>query len=524
MICVTLGRTRHRQIMTEHANLAQRGAELVELRLDWISRTPRVGELLRNRPTATVVTIRLPADGGRFSGSEEVRQTLLREAIAAGVEYVDLEEELASKIRRYGKTKRIISYHNMQETPDDLEEIHERLSKLDADVVKVVTMANSPIDNVRLLNLVKNSKVPTVAFCMGEYGLVSRILCGKFGAPFTYCTFSKERVMAPGQLPFDEMKKLYRFDQINEATAVFGVLGDPIGHSWSPLLHNASFKRMGLNAVYLPIRVPPDDFQETLKAFDSLGIRGYSVTIPHKEAALAFADQANELTQKIGAANTLYRNSAGLWRATNTDLPAAMQSLELGLAAKEETGLSGKRVLLLGAGGAARAIGLGLVQAGAVLTLSNRSKDRGKALADDLGCQFITWANRGSQSVDIIVNCTPIGMFPEMNQSPYEQYWFRDGTIVFDTIYNPENTMLLREAREHRCLTVSGIEMFIRQAAAQFKRFTGRDVSLDDMRTTLRRAISPVRVKTDDGHEAPSEAAPRDTTNPPPGDSPTAES
>ncbi len=515
MICVTVGRTRHRQIMAEHVNLAQRGAELVELRLDWISRTPRVGELLRNRPTATVATIRLPADGGRWSGTEELRQTLLREAIVAGVEYVDLEEELASKIRRYGKTKRIISYHNMQETPDDIEEIHERLSKLDADVVKVVTMANSPSDNVRLLNIVKNAKVPTTAFCMGEFGIVSRILCGKYGAPFTYCTFSKERVMAPGQLPFDEMKKLYRFDQINESTAVFGVLGDPIGHSWSPLLHNAAFKRMRLNAVYLPIRVPADEFQETLKAFESLDIRGYSVTIPHKEAALQFADKVDEVTQKIGAANTLFKTSKGQWRATNTDLPAAMQSLELGLEAKGEKSLNGQRVLILGAGGAARAIGFGVVQAGGVLAITNRSKDRGKALADDLGCQFVTWSNRGAHGADIIINCTPIGMFPEMNQSPYEQYWLRDGVVAFDTIYNPENTMFLRDAREHRCHTVSGIEMFVRQAAAQFKYFTGMDVSLDDMRTTLRRGISPVRIKTESGHAAPSEAVVQEATESP---------
>ncbi len=514
MICVTLGRTRHKQMLAEHANLAQRGAELVELRLDWISRTPRIGELLRNRPTPTVVTIRLPADGGRYSGTEEQRQTLLREAIASGVEYVDLEEALASKIRRYGKTKRIISYHNMEETPDDLEEIHERMCGLDADVVKVVTMANSPLDNVRLLNLVKNAKVPTVAFCMGEYGIISRLLCGKFGSPFTYCTFSKERVMAPGQLPFDEMKKLYRFDQINADTAVFGVLGDPVGHSWSPLLHNAAFKRQRLNAVYIPIRVSPEDFEQTLKAFDSIGVRGYSVTIPHKEAALAFAERSDESAKKIGAANTLFKDSKGRWCAVNTDLPAAMESLQLGLTAKGQPDLNGQRVLILGAGGAARAIGLGVIQAGGVLLISNRSKERGMKLSEELGCQFVTWANRGAQNVDVIINCTPIGMFPEMAQSPYEQYWFKDGMIVFDTIYNPENTMFLREAREHRCHTVSGIEMFVRQAAAQFKYFTRHEVPLEEMRTTLRRGISPVRVKTETGHAAPSEASSTESTEP----------
>ncbi|WP_437187968.1 shikimate dehydrogenase [Planctomicrobium sp. SH668] len=511
MICVTLGRTRNKMMLVEHQTLAQRGAELVELRLDWIARSPRLGELLKNRPTATVVTCRRPEDGGRFSGTEEERRILLRQAIGAGVEYVDIEEDLAKVIPRFGKTKRIVSYHNFQETPDDIEEIHARMCELDADIVKVVTMANSPIDNVRLLNLIKGAKIPTIAFCMGEYGIVSRILCGKFGAPFTYCTFSKERVMAPGQLPYEEMKKLYRFDSIDAETAVFGVLGDPIGHSWSPLLHNVAFKRMGMNAVYLPLRVPPEEFQETLKAYETLGIRGYSVTIPHKQAALKFAQKADQASQSIGAANTLFKNSAGEWCAANTDYQAAMDAIHLGLEKKGENSLSGKRVLILGAGGAARAIGLGVSKTGAVLMITNRSKDRGSKLAEELKCQYVTWANRGSVSADVIVNCTPIGMSPEMNASPYEQFWFRDGMVVFDTVYNPENTLFLKEAREHDCVTVSGIEMFVRQAAAQFKYFTQKEVSLDDMRTTLRRGISPVRVRTEAGHASPTEAT--DTTS-----------
>jgi len=372
--------------------------------------------------------------------------------------------------------------------------------------VKVVTMANSPVDNVRVLNLIRNAPVPTVAFCMGEYGIVSRILCGKFGAPFTYCTFSKERVMAPGQLPFDEMKKLYRFDDINSRTAIFGVLGDPIGHSWSPLLHNAAFKRMGMNAVYLPLRVPAEEFDETLKAYDSLGMRGYSVTIPHKEAALRFANVADEASREIGAANTLFKDAQGRWCAANTDYAAAMDSIHLGLVQKGEPSLSGKRVLILGAGGAARAIGLGASKAGAVVMLSNRSKDRGTKLAEELNCQFITWANRGAMAADVVVNCTPLGMSPDMNASPFEQYWFRDGMVAFDTVYNPENTLFLKEAREHGCIGISGIEMFIRQAAAQFKYFTNKEVALEDMRTTLRRGISPVRVRTESGHASPTEA------------------
>lgn len=507
MICVTLGRTRHKMMIAEHRALAERGAELVELRVDWIPRGLRMDRLLKDRPTPVVVTCRRPEDGGRFSDNEQKRQTILREAIMAGVEYVDLEGDIAKSIPRYGKTKRIVSHHDFEKTPDNLEEIHARLCECDPDIVKIVTMADSPTDNIRMLELVKNAKVPTIGFCMGEYGVVSRILCGKYGSPFTYATFSKERVMAPGQLSFEEMKKLYRYDKIDAETAVFGVLGDPIGHSWSPILHNVAFAKMKMNAVYLPLRVAADEFEETLKAYEFLDVHGYSVTIPHKQAALDFADKTDEITKEIGAANTLVKSKSGNWHAKNTDFDAAMDSIKLGLSAKGESSLNGKRVLILGAGGVAQAIGLGTAQAGCVVTLANRSKSRGLKLAEDLNCQHVTWGNRGSVGTDILVNCTPVGMFPEMNASPYEEHWFNEGMIVFDTIYNPENTLLLKDAKKRDCHTVSGIEMFIRQAAAQFKYFTGQDASLEDLRTTLRRAISPVRIKTDSGHATPSEQA-----------------
>ena len=226
MICVSLGRTRHSMMIAEHQALATKGAQLVELRLDWLSKTPELNRLIDKRPTPVVITCRRPQDGGRAKMTEDQRQTILRQAIVAGVDYVDLEYDIATKIRRYGKTKRIISFHDFNGTPDTLEERYGHMCTLDPDIVKVVTMAQKPEDNIRLLQLIKDAKVPTVAFCMGEFGLISRVLCGKFGTPFTYATFSQDRVLAPGQLSFEEMKNLYRYDQINADTKVFGVLGD----------------------------------------------------------------------------------------------------------------------------------------------------------------------------------------------------------------------------------------------------------------------------------------------------------
>ena len=349
MICVSIGRTRHKMVLAEHRALAQRGAELVELRLDWLSHTPDVGRLLADRPTPAVVTCRRRSDKGRWNGSEDQRQTVLRAAIVAGAEYVDIEDDIARAIPRYGKTQRIVSHHNFDETPDDLEEIHKRMCDLDPDIVKLVTMANQPEDSVRLLKLVAEAKTPTVGFCMGEIGLASRLLCGKYGSPFTYATFSSERTLAPGQLSFDEMTETYHFDRIGSDTRVFGVLGDPLAHSLSPHIHNAAFDADGIDAVYLPLRVPADGLARTLKAFQWLDIDGYSVTIPHKETILELATTHDSIVEQLKAANTLCRDEDRNWTASNTDLPAAIQTLKLAL--ETSTGsksLAGRKCLVLG--------------------------------------------------------------------------------------------------------------------------------------------------------------------------------
>lgn len=494
MICVSLGRTRHSSMMEEHQALAEKGAELVELRVDFMRKRPDLGRLLKDRPTPVLVTCRRRSDRGRWFGTEDQRLTLLREAIIAGAEYVDLEEDIAKSIRRYGKTKRIISYHNFEETPIDLYDIHRRMTQCDPDIIKIVTMANTPADNVRMLEMVSAAKIPTVGFCMGEMGTVSRILCGRFGSPFTYASFSREREMAPGQLSYAEVRNLYRFPRIDRNTRIFGVIGDPIAQSKSPLIHNAAYRKLGLNAVYIPLRIPPDVLQESLREYERLGIEGFSVTIPHKEGVLQFASQIDAETDIMGAANTLYRRD-GQWHATNTDAPAAIESLQ---AALKKSGsvpdLAGRKVLMLGCGGVSRAIGHSLVRSGAAVTLTNRSRERGRQLAAELGCQFTSWENRGAETCEILINCTPLGMHPNLDETPFEQHWLNDTTLVFDTIYNPEQTLLLKQARERGCPTLGGMDMFIGQAALQFELFTGHQAPRDYMEETLRRANSAART------------------------------
>lgn len=494
MICVSLGRTRHSSVMEEHKSLAEKGAELVELRVDYMRKRPDIGRLLNGRPTPVVVTCRRRTDRGRWFGTEEQRQAVLREAIIAGAEYVDLEDDIAKSIRRYGKTKRIVSYHNFDETPMELYDIHRRMSQCDADIIKIVTMANSPADNVRMLEMVEASQIPTVGFCMGEFGTISRILCGRAGSPFTYASFSRERELAPGQLSFAEVRNLYNFNKITKATKVYGVIGDPIAHSKSPLIHNAAFRKLGIDAVYLPLRIPADQLIGSLKEYDKLGLAGYSVTIPHKEAVLQFCDTMDRDTDDIGAANTLYRLN-NEWAATNTDATAALEAIQDGLKkAGAVTDLANRKVLILGAGGAARGVAFALKRSGAVVVITNRSRERGKALAAELECQFTSWENRASEVCDILVNCTSVGMHPNLDESPFEQNWLTDSTLVFDTIYNPEQTLLLKYARERGCITVGGLEMFVRQAGRQFELFTGLVAPRDYMAETLRRSMSAART------------------------------
>src|SRR4051812_40518596 len=295
MICVTIGRGRNRTLLEEWKQAAEAGAELVELRVDCLRSEPDLKRILAQRYTPLVFTIRRGADGGLWRGDEEKRQRLFREAIVAGVDYVDLEADIAAKIPRYGKTKRIVSVHDMKKTPENLEEIAKAAREAHADIVKVATMARSLADASRVLQLVAKAQTPTVGIAMGPLGVFTRVLGAKFGAPLTYAGFNPERIFAPGMLMLGDLRRDYHYDRIDAGSEVYAVLGDPIGHSLSPPLHNAAFRHLGLNKVYVPLQLPPGGLKESLAALAWLDIKGYSVTIPHKEAIVPL------LTKKDGA-------------------------------------------------------------------------------------------------------------------------------------------------------------------------------------------------------------------------------
>src|SRR5262249_2580152 len=358
-LCVVIGRTRHKMIQVEIQEASKRGARMIELRLDFLAKAPDYKRLLENKPCPLIATFRRPQDGGRWGGNEDDRLMQLRQAIVAGIDWVDLEADVADKIRRFGNVKRIVSYHNMREVPEDLEIIHERMCRQDADVVKIAVRAQDPADNLRVLKLMDKPATPTVAFCMGDMGIPSRILAARLGAPFAYAAFNRERNVAPGLPSFEEMMRVYFYEQVNAETQVYGVIGDPVGHSLSPLIHNTAFRHLGINAVYLPFRVPRGELDGFLKTFDVLPVKGYSVTIPHKEAAAAAARHQDGPVAQTLAANTLVRGTDG-FTAFNTDYSAAIDSLYANMphaADGSPPTLNSRVVLMIGAGGVARAVG-----------------------------------------------------------------------------------------------------------------------------------------------------------------------
>ncbi|GBD35219.1 Shikimate dehydrogenase (NADP(+)) [bacterium HR36] len=502
MLCVSIGRTRHKMMIAEIQEAARRGAEFIELRLDFLSKAPDFQRLLGYKPCPFVATVRRQDDGGRWSRSEQERQTLLRLCIASGhFEWVDLETDIADKIPRFGKVKRIVSYHNARQCPnnEELQTILQKMLQQDADVLKIAVRAEHPADNIRVLSLIPKSPKPLVALCMGDLGIPSRILCGRFGAPFSYCAFNKERGIAPGILSMEEMQKVYAYDRIGKTTRVFAVVGDPIEHSLSPLVHNAAFQGLGLDCVYVPMRVPKGELASTLRAFDEVPISGYSVTLPHKETAAQLAKEKDELTRLAGSTNTLVRLTEGGFRAVNTDAPAALEALQEKLASLPgRPKLQNLHVLVLGAGGVGRAIVFALVKTGASVVVANRTLERAEKLAQDSGCRFVDWNGRYQTRFDVLINCTSVGMFPNVDETPMHHSALQPGQIVFDTVYNPETTLLIREARERGCQVITGVEMFVRQAALQFRLFTGKEPPLDLMRKTVRRALSPVHLREEE--------------------------
>jgi 3-dehydroquinate dehydratase/shikimate dehydrogenase len=285
------------------------------------------------------------------------------------------------------------------------------------------------------------------------------------------------------------------------------VLGDPVGHSLSPLLHNHMYKKLEVNAIYLPFRVPRGQLPNALEAYENqIPVHGYSVTIPHKEAAATLAREGEPNVQLTRSANTLVRLDGGKFSAANTDFAAAVESLKAHLAERAKDGpvvqISQLSIIILGAGGVARSIAFALHREGSQITITSRTYERAQALAEEVKCKAVDWHARHSISFDVLINCTPVGMHPNVDEAPCHFSILKPGTLVFDTIYTPETTLLIREARARGCETITGVDMFVRQAARQIELFTGLEPDTAAMRVIMRKALSPLTRAFDEDEDS----------------------
>ncbi len=486
MICVPIVASTHAKAIEQIGVCAGIPVDMIELRLDLLEEKVDLAGLLRAAKQRVIVTCRPERAGGRWSGMEQERLELLQSAVRMGVAYVDVEDDSVNQVQGTDATGIICSYHDFKATPENLGEIVTRMENEMCDVVKFATMATSLEDNLRVFAVLAKCRKPAIGLCMGELGEISRILALRYGSLLTFGTLAAGLESAPGQLVATDLANLYRVSKLSKDTAIYGVVGDPISHSMSPEIHNTAFARLGIDAVYLRFRVQEfSSFMNTV--VPELGIRGLSVTIPHKHSAMKLAGHCTLLAQKIGAVNTLTLEN-GDWHGENTDCEAAIDAIK---AAAQRAGITmrGARALLLGAGGTARAVGFGLVNAGCSLTIANRTRSRAEALAKDILAGVMSLDSVAGHQWDIIANTTSVGMHPRVDATPIEDRVFHARMVVFDAVYNPLATRMLEHARKCGAEIANGLEMFTGQAARQFERWTGQDAPLAAMREVVERRL-----------------------------------
>ncbi|MCC5828851.1 MAG: shikimate dehydrogenase [Phycisphaeraceae bacterium] len=512
--------------LRQAAMAAEHGADLVEFRIDGFSGSDEeVGQLIDASPIPCILTCRHEDEGGRedMTPARRIERLLAGLKAGQGPAYVDVEltqwqaqaelrEALMPWLDHPGNPGRrqtglILSTHDFVGRPADLyQRIEAMAASPAARVIKVAWRARSLYDNLEAFELIGQQFKPTIAICMGDHGLPSRVLARKFNALLTFASPPGHQAAAPGQPDVVELKNLYRWDDQHADTEVYGVIGHPVGHSMSPAIHNAGFSEIGHNGVYVLMPVQPEweSFKAVVRSWldlPSLNFRGASVTIPHKENLLRFVGEqgghVEPLAELIGAANTLSIREDGGLMASNSDYAAALDALCAALGIERE-GLAGRRVVVLGAGGAARAIVAGLAQYGATVIIYNRTQARAEELAaafSSLPGKVVAgpWEKRCQSCCPIVINCTPLGMHPKEEDTPWPTEEmpdsFGDDAVVFDTIYNPLKTRLIRDAQARGCRIITGDEMFIRQAATQFELWTGKAAPLERFAQVMRRKL-----------------------------------
>jgi 3-dehydroquinate dehydratase / shikimate dehydrogenase len=486
-ICVALGFSTTTQLHKAAEHEYKDGNTFLEFRLDYLS-DPAAGVdvitnfLKRYSDAQILATCRHQANHGRFSGSVDKQVRLLATAGKAGAIAVDLEIESTEKAKDAAAFLReqvplIVSYHNFTSTPS-LATISRRLLRIPADAYKIVVTARKPSDNLRTIQFVRNGipSAPLVAFAMSDIGVPTRILGPSCGCLYTYAAPSEAQGTADGQVSGKLMHNLYRCEKLKPQTRVYGVIADPVAHSKSPLIHNRGFQSRRLDAVYLPFRVATPHLGDWIKFASELPVHGFSVTIPHKQRILRYLDIVEPLAKRIGAVNTVWRKG-GKWRGTNTDVDGVLRPLT------RHQRIPRASVLIAGYGGAARAAAIALADAGAKVTITGRDPKRAAMLARAANAETVSIGDAAKNHFDVLIHATPVGMSPNIHESLFPDEIPAD--VVFDMVYNPHQTALLKQAAAQGCKVIHGSEMLLEQAGRQFEIWTGETAPLSVMRSAL---------------------------------------
>ncbi|KAJ6694239.1 hypothetical protein OIU85_004972 [Salix viminalis] len=500
LVCAPLMARSAEQMVIDMQSAKAQGADAVEVRLDFIDSFQPSHDLetiIRNKPLPVIIVYRPRWEGGQYEGDEHTRLEALRLAHDLGADYIDVELKVASDLVGEVKNKHqaggkvIVSSYLNGATPskEDLGHLVARMQATGADIIKVVSNADDITELERIFHLLSRSEVPVVAYSLGERGLISQLLSPKFGGAFVYGAMEGNSI--PGLPTLDNLRETYKVENINSDTKVFGLVSKPVSHSKGPILHNLTFRHANYNGIYVPMFV--DDLKEFFEVYTSIEFAGYSVGFPYKEAVVQFCDEVHPLAKSIGAVNTIIRKPGdGKLIGYNTDCEGSIAAIEDALkeqksinGASLNSPLAGKQFVVAGAGGAGRAIAVGAKSRGARVIIFDIDLARAESLAQVVSGEaqhFESLAHFQPENGAILANATPIGMHPSADRIPVAEATLGSYQLVFDAVYTPRKTRLLKDADAAGAITVSGVEMFLRQAIGQFNLFTGREAPKDFMR------------------------------------------
>lgn len=485
-ICVALGFSTVAELSRAADREYKDGSHFLEFRLDYLQDPGSGIEFLRKfharyPEVHLLATCRHKQAHGRYSGSIKQQAAILRGAAEAGAGFIDVEiesaESLKAEIAALRQTVRVVvSFHDFQKTPP-LETVLRRLKHIAADAYKIAATSNKPADNLRMIQFLReHHDDPLIVFGMSEMGLPTRILSPSLGGLYTYAAPLSGEGTAAGQIPANCLRALYRPEKLTKRSRVYGVIASPVAHSKSPAIHNRGFQSRRIDAVYLPFLVPPNCLGDWMKLAADLPVSGFSVTIPHKQRILRHLDVIEPLAKRIGAVNTVWRR-AGKWRGANTDTDGVLRPLSRHLRPANAS------ILIAGYGGAARAAAFALADARAKLTITGRNFKSAQSLARAINGQVATLKDAQRQSYDVLIHATPVGMHPGTQQTLFEGP--APARIVFDMVYNPRETALLKRAKQDGRIVIPGAEMLLEQAVRQFEIWTGEPAPRSVMKAAL---------------------------------------